>query len=146
MYFTPSQKKAILFVLIIFGMAAAYRITDRMLHPVEPYDFSVFEQAFYSRLDSIKHIQSTDSLQRVSEKKNELPRSSSIPVQTKQININTASVTELTALPRIGPKIAQRIVEYRQQHGPFRTKKEITNVKGIGPKTYARLKDFIRLE
>ncbi len=65
--------------------------------------------------------------------------------KTPLVNINKASVEELTSLPGIGPKIAQRIVEYRTQHGPFKRKEELLNVQGIGPKKFERLKDRITL-
>lgn len=61
------------------------------------------------------------------------------------ININQASAQELEALPGIGPTYARRIIEYRQLHGPFRTKEQIKEVKGIGEKTYQKIKDLISL-
>ncbi len=59
------------------------------------------------------------------------------------ININTASSEELQTLYRIGPALAGRIIEYRESYGNFETKEEIMEVKGIGEKTYERIKDFI---
>lgn len=59
------------------------------------------------------------------------------------ININTASVQELQALPGIGPAYAERIVRYRQEHGPFQRVEEITQVKGIGSKTLETIRDSI---
>lgn len=50
------------------------------------------------------------------------------------VNINTADADTLTALPGIGRVLAERIVAYRQQNGPFRAIEEITNVEGIGEK------------
>ena len=64
----------------------------------------------------------------------------------KKININEASVAELTQLKRIGPKIGKRIVEYRENHGPFVQPEDIMNVKGIGPKTFKLNKDRITVE
>ena len=66
--------------------------------------------------------------------------------EMKKININEASVTELTQLKRIGPKIGKRIVEYRENHGPFVQPEDIMNVKGIGPKTFKLNKDRITVE
>lgn len=59
------------------------------------------------------------------------------------ININTASAAELETLPGIGPSLAQRIVAYRQEHGPFRTIEDIKNVSGIGEGRFAQIKDLI---
>jgi competence protein ComEA len=65
---------------------------------------------------------------------------------TGPININTASASELEALPEIGPALASRIVDYRQQNGSFKTAAEIQNVSGIGPKTYEMIKDQITVK
>ena len=61
------------------------------------------------------------------------------------VNINTATATQLEALPKIGPAIALRIIEYRTQHGPFATLEALMNVKGIGPSTFAALRAFITI-
>ena len=68
-----------------------------------------------------------------------------IPAATgpEPVDINTASADELMALPGVGPAIAQRIIEYREQSGPFSRPVELMNVKGIGEKTFDRLKDRI---
>jgi len=60
-----------------------------------------------------------------------------------RININTASAVELTDLPGIGPVIAQRIIDYREEHGPFAAPEDIMGVSGIGEKTFEKLKDYI---
>lgn len=61
----------------------------------------------------------------------------------KKVNINTASAQELSTLPRIGPKKAAAIVEYRNKNGKFQRIEDIMKVKGIGEKTFLRLKDLI---
>ena len=66
--------------------------------------------------------------------------------EMKKININEASVAELTQLKRIGPKIGKRIVEYRENYGPFVLPEGIMKVKGIGPKTFKLNKDRIIVE
>ncbi len=56
-------------------------------------------------------------------------------VAPARLNVNTAEVYELTALPRIGPKTARAIVDYRREHGPFASLEDLVKVRGIGPKT-----------
>ena len=59
------------------------------------------------------------------------------------VNINTADANELATLPNIGPARAQKIIEYRELHGPFSSIEEITKVNTIGPKIFESIKDLI---
>jgi competence protein ComEA len=63
-----------------------------------------------------------------------------------KVNINKASVDELSTLKRIGPSYAQRIVDYRKQNGPFEKPEDIMKVRGIGIKTFEANKEFITCE
>jgi competence protein ComEA len=65
------------------------------------------------------------------------------PVAGKPVNINTASVAELDALPGIGARTAALIVEYRQKNGLFKKVEELMNVRGVGEKNFLKLKDQI---
>jgi len=61
------------------------------------------------------------------------------------ININTASLGELDSLPGIGPTYAQRIIDYRNANGGFKSTDELKNVKGIGDKTFDKFKDSVSI-
>jgi len=63
-----------------------------------------------------------------------------------KLNINTATQADLEKLPGIGPALAERIIKYREEHGPFKTIDEIQNVKGIGKKKFETIKDLIAVE
>lgn len=65
------------------------------------------------------------------------------PSSAELININFASQAELESLPGIGPTTAQKIIQYREQNGPFLATEDIVNVSGIGPGIYGRIKDLI---
>lgn len=62
-----------------------------------------------------------------------------------RVNINRATAEELDALPGIGPAKARAIIEYRETYGRFETPEQLMEVKGIGKKTFERLKDLIEL-
>jgi len=61
----------------------------------------------------------------------------------EMVNINTASVEQLMQLDRVGANYAQRIVDYRENNGPFKAPEDIMNVKGIGKKTWEANRDRI---
>jgi len=65
------------------------------------------------------------------------------PAPTAKVNLNTASVEQLTTLPGVGPKLAARIVEYRQKSGTFRNTQELMNVQGIGEKNFAKIEAWL---
>ncbi len=65
--------------------------------------------------------------------------------QGKKVNVNTAGLTELTDLPGIGEAKAKAILEYRNQHGPFKSVADLDKVKGIGPKMLEKMKPYIQL-
>ena len=62
------------------------------------------------------------------------------------ININTATVEELTELPGIGEATANKIIEYRKQNGKFETIEELKNVAGIGNSKFENIKDKIKVK
>lgn len=74
------------------------------------------------------------------------PAVQSATVSGQKININTATLEELETLPGIGPSIAQRIIDYRTEHGGFRNIYELINVSGIGEKKLIALLDYITVE
>ena len=63
-----------------------------------------------------------------------------------KININTATSEELQSLKGIGPSTASSIIAYREEYGGFSSIEEIMNVKRIGEKTFAKIKDRISVD
>jgi len=66
--------------------------------------------------------------------------------EAETININQASAEEIAQLKGIGQKYAERIVQYRDEHGPFKSPEDIIKVQGIGVKTFDVNKDKITVE
>ena len=63
----------------------------------------------------------------------------------KKVNINQATSAQLSNLPRVGSKVADRIVEYRKSHGQFNQAEELMEVKGVGERLFKELKPYVAL-
>ena len=61
------------------------------------------------------------------------------------VNVNTATVEQLQLLPRIGPSVAQRILDYRKENGKFGSLDDLMLVRGIGEATFGQLKPYVSL-
>jgi competence protein ComEA len=61
------------------------------------------------------------------------------------LDLNQVQATDLELLPGIGPKLAQRVVEYRRAHGPFANVQALEQVRGIGPRTLERLHGLLQV-
>jgi len=68
------------------------------------------------------------------------------PATPAKVNLNTADARALEALPRIGPAMARRIIDYRHSHGLFKTVDDLLDVPGIGPATLEAIRAFIAIE
>ena len=78
----------------------------------------------------------------------ELPEPEPVPAPTvkERVELNTAGLSELEALPGIGSVLAERIVAWREEYGAFVSAEQIMDVEGIGEGKYAEIKDLIYVE
>ena len=65
---------------------------------------------------------------------------------TGVVNINSADVAQLAFLPRVGVKAAQRIIDYRKEHGSFKKTSDLMQVKGFGEKSFERLAAYVTVD
>ncbi len=101
----------------------------------------------YEQLDSLFHqavVSPEEPIGRVDTVRSDSMRGHP-SASTAKLNINTASKEALIALPGIGPRLAERILEYRRQHGAFQTVEDLVRVRGIGPRTLERLRPLVRV-
>jgi competence protein ComEA len=62
------------------------------------------------------------------------------------VNLNTADAAQLAMLPRVGAKAAQRILDYRKEHGSFKKTSDLMQVKGFGEKSFERLAAYVTVD
>ncbi len=70
-------------------------------------------------------------------------RQASQPAAGELIDLNVASAAQLETLPGIGERTAERIIEYRQEHDGFKKIEELMNVRGIGERSFLRLRPLV---
>ena len=73
------------------------------------------------------------------------PLAASAAASAGTVNVNTATAEQLQLLPRIGPSVAQRILEYRKENGKFASLDDLMLVRGIGEATFGQLKPYVSL-
>ncbi len=76
----------------------------------------------------------------------ETPAETPAGVSSLAVNLNTATAQQLELLPGIGPALAQRIIEERARRGSFKSVDDLDKVKGIGPRTLAKLRPLVRVD
>jgi competence protein ComEA len=62
------------------------------------------------------------------------------------VHLNQATAEQLQALPGVGPALSERIVQYRTEHGPFRTVEQLADVKGVGQAKLAKFKNQLTVD
>jgi len=136
--FTQNEIRALLFLSCTFlaGLALRWFQEHNPPEPATHFD--------YSREDSIFADRSARILSEPAPEGKTTRRQAKKTLERHSIDINTASKNDLMLLPGIGESYAERILIDRQDNGPFRSVDELTRVKGIGKKTLARIREFIR--
>ncbi len=123
--FTKKEKNIILvvaFVLLIGAVGFVVRLVIKKQRSLHTADVSMKESF---------------------DRENEQYEEAKLPA--KPVNINTAGLMEIEALPFLGIERSKDIIEYRDKNGPFKNLDELTNISGIGAKTLEKLKPLITL-
>ena len=153
---TSSEKKTIIFTAAIIVISGIFQWIQPNKIKQPSYDYSESDSVFMrlSRAVTISLNQETDkidsseflknkNLNAIKTSRNPSKKMSKNELLPNSININTASEIDFQKLPRIGPKIAKRIIDYRKKLGLFKSTDDLLKVKGIGKKTLEKLIPFI---
>lgn len=145
---TRSECTVLLVLALLFGLGLVVRYVQSEAQPVPSADYAEAERLFEQA--------SKAPLAETAEEPLPAPDAEAAPKPftyapkatppAASINLNTAAASELQRLPRIGPKMAARIIAYREAHGPFRRVQDLVRVRGIGQKTLAQLTPYLVVE
>jgi competence protein ComEA len=142
--FTQNEAKVVLFLSTTFliGLAVQWlRPGAAGTDSGTPYDYRLADSEFIARsrsLDSLPVEQAQRAGASLREPKKLPPRSS--------IDLNSATEQELMRLPGIGPQVAARIVQHRDEHGAFASVDDLLDVRGIGPKKLEAVRPFVTVQ
>lgn len=145
---TTPEAAVILGLTGLLFVGVCVRYVQGQAVPFDASHYAELDRQFRAQSDSLRAQLNADTLDQSVEESSREPerrprRPSTEPVR---MNLNTASARLLQRLPGVGPKLAERIIEHREAHGPFRRARDIVQVRGIGPKTYEKMAPYLFVE
>lgn len=144
---TTSEASAILFLAAVLLTGFAAQHFQAQATPYDADTYAALHADFAARSEApMPEIAAADSTGGEAAVAVAAPRSRRAKEAPVRMNLNTASSRLLQRLPRVGPKTAERIIAYRESHGPFARPSHIQRVRGIGPKTFAKMEPYLFVE
>jgi len=145
--FTRQEQKFVLFLLVSFIVGLGIRLVKKSDYQKGGNDWSAEHDSLFAEFkhvtNSAREEESYALNLRNKARSRFQPDKKSI---VSQVNINTADIEALQILPGIGPSMAQRIIDYRKSFGLFHSIEDLMKIKGIGPKTFDKLKKAVTVD
>lgn len=142
--FTKNESRIILFLVGMFLFGLALKLFNVSLQSQQNFDYSESDSIFAARSEVLRDT--TNRRMTDADSSDEKNANNNNQHTSTLININSATKTELATLPGIGDVMAERIIRYRQEHGPFRSKEDLLNVSGIGKKKFERIAPYVKVQ
>lgn len=150
--FTKTETRVILFILGAFLVGGGIKLFEYYFLSAEEreaqFDYTDSDREFQQRAAGLLRNAQSDT-EGVGDRGIRQPAEQNkrkSPPPAHSININTAPKDSLMELPGIGEELAERIILYREDHGPFVSIEDLKNVKGIGHKKFEQLRPYITFE
>ena len=166
--FTKNETRVVLLIVLVLIIGASIKYGRYFFSGEKTfYDYSQSDNEFKKLTDAAKKKE-FDAIKKDTIKKDEAAEISEemnkeqdslesiekepkiskkeLKLREKSINLNSAGLDELVSLPGIGTSTAEKIIEYRNKKGKFKSVQQIMNVKGIGEKKFQKIKDYLTIE
>lgn len=143
--FSQNEGRIVLFLVITFVLGGILTTFEPFFKQKEKFNYSESDSVFFTRSQQSAMYDLSRDENLPTDLADKTAKSSRENLLLGAININTASKDELIRLPGVGEVTAERIIIYREEHGPFTTIEEIQNVKGIGKKKFERIAPYIKV-
>jgi len=143
--FTRNEVKVILFLTgtFLLGLSVRwYTSTPHVPAAAAQFDYAETDREFLERSKKLAELSVAEVRTKPASQN---PNATKPPIPPSSININVATKEQLMQLPGIGEAYAERIILYREDHGPFSSTEDLIKVKGIGPRTLDRLRPYVTL-
>lgn len=155
---TADERRALAFLAALALMAGAVRYVgvkrfDREVRAAGggPPPAGMAERALAAQIEAVDSARKAPRRRKSSKKETSSSRPRRRPTLPTddasrpplRVDVNAATVDELERLPRVGPALARRIVEWRERHGPFQSTADLRHVRGIGPSTVRLLDSLV---
>lgn len=138
--FTKNETRIVLFLTVTFLSGIGIKVY-KSYYPTGPADsYASVDSEYYARTTSAESLLRSGTPEFVpghADRKEKL-------LNSKVVNVNTATMSELTALPGIGEGLAENIIEFRRSNGKFKSKADLLKVRGIGKKKLERITALIK--
>lgn len=151
---TKNEAITLLTVAGLFAAGVIVRYVQQQSVPVASDAYEEIDSLFFAGVAEVRENSARDPASRL--EVGPVPEGTSAGAQIEvhpregaaraRVDINRAGIPELDELPRIGPAIAQRIIDFRDRFGPFRSVDDLLQVRGIGAKTLEALRPLVAVE
>jgi comEA protein len=147
--FSKKEMIVILCVITVFFLGSGVKAVKFLFPKTQNFNYFESDRKFllYKSLSDsagISNNQDSTVINNLILLSNTKPKKTAL-LKDKKINLNSADKNELMQLPGIGPKMADRIIEYRNDNSGFKTIKELMKVKGIGEKKFEEVRKYIKI-
>jgi competence ComEA-like helix-hairpin-helix protein len=136
---SKAEERVALFVLGVLAVSIGLRAVGRANSAPEPVpaSFARMDSVFHARAAAVAAPGVTYDALLAGGRKPTIPAAG--------VDVNRATAAQLTSLPGVGPKMAQRIIAFRERT-PFRRAEDLRRIKGIGPRMFDRIRPYVRVE